>query len=59
MNIELGKDNRLKAMRMMENHTWNKLTVSMNQDKAWKQKAFAKIKSKKKQKSIMQTNSIG
>ena len=26
----------------MKNHTWNKQTVSTNQDKAWKQKALAK-----------------
>ena len=32
---------------MMQNNTFNKQTVSTNQDKAWKQKAFAKINGKK------------
>ena len=27
VNIELGKTNRLKALRMMENHTSNKQTM--------------------------------
>ena len=34
----------------MEYHTLNKQTISINQDKAWKQKAFAKINSKKRRK---------
>ena len=27
VDIELGKTNRLKALRMMEYHTWNKQTM--------------------------------
>ena len=27
VNIELGKTNRLKSLRMMEDHTWHKETM--------------------------------
>ena len=31
----------------MQNNIWNKQTVSITQDKAWKQKAFEKVNGKK------------
>ena len=48
VNIQLGKTSGLKALRMMENHTWNKQTVSINQDKAWNKKHLQKSIAKKK-----------
>ena len=42
VNIALGKNNRLKALCMMQINIWNKQTMCQKkQDKIWKWKAFA------------------
>ena len=54
VDIELGKTNRLKAMRKMEVHTWSEQTMCQQT----KTKHENKKNICKKEKSIMQTNSI-
>ena len=57
VKIELGNINRLKALCMMQDHTWNKQTMCQQTKTKHEKKAFVKISSKKKR-CIIQTDSI-